>query len=331
MMLTGRVPEAGISWLIVIFSILGRGIQRFVKGERAKDYSFVLYVYCVLQALLMGKVLFGNDVSETVLVTSMATTAMIGIRPGIYAGMVLVSSLVADGIFLQAAIRFALEMREVGLTIADNFLLGAFLVGVSVVLETYREKDWEEEKRKEKLYRTDYLTQVYNRMSVEAYFNSLEVSKPCAVIYCDLDNFKKINDVFGHDCGDETLCKCAKLLENTFEKNAMVARLGGDEFLVVVEDCDVETLLTQVRKVLGAYPMLVRGKIAISFSMGIAIRDGGSVKSYNEICREADLAMYEAKRRGKCRGFLYKCALAEGMEIVAKENDDERKNGENEC
>jgi diguanylate cyclase (GGDEF)-like protein/PAS domain S-box-containing protein len=124
-----------------------------------------------------------------------------------------------------------------------------------------------------------------------------------AVLFCDIDNFKRINDSLGHDAGDEVLVSLARRLENGLPSGALAARLSGDEFLIVCPDLDaaggVEALTRRVSAVLRE-PVPVRGQLVrASASIGAAVPEGGEAGV--DLLRFADTAMFEAKRRGPGR------------------------------
>ncbi|WP_112182056.1 MULTISPECIES: GGDEF domain-containing protein [Paraliobacillus] len=89
----------------------------------------------------------------------------------------------------------------------------------------------------------DYLTKLYNRKSYENYVEHLiEADKYFSVILIDLDDFKNINDQYGHNKGDQVIVAFAQILQRVFNNNSLVSRLGGDEFIVVIEKMDVEVI-----------------------------------------------------------------------------------------
>jgi diguanylate cyclase (GGDEF)-like protein/PAS domain S-box-containing protein len=120
------------------------------------------------------------------------------------------------------------------------------------------------------------------------------------VLYLDLDDFKQVNDSFGHAEGDRLLTLIAARLQACARSTDTVARLGGDEFAVLVEDTDsptsVERLVERIREQMS-YPFtLTHGDVAMSVSIGSAATiDGG----LDEVLRYADVAMYAAKRSGR--------------------------------
>ena len=123
-----------------------------------------------------------------------------------------------------------------------------------------------------------------------------------AILYLDLDRFKEVNDSFGHDVGDELLRAVAERLQRAvrFEAHS-VARLGGDEFCAmlegVVEAEEAENVAARVAKhLVGPYSVGGREVTGVAASVGVAVRPPGVRSSAGQLLREADLAMYQAKR-----------------------------------
>jgi len=125
-----------------------------------------------------------------------------------------------------------------------------------------------------------------------------------AVLFCDLDGFKVLNDEHGHDVGDSVLCEVAERLIATARSDDTVARLGGDEFVVLLKPQFGEDTLAmstrvaqRINEALAAPFALPHPAAPISVSIGIAVSRSGSTAA--ELLREADAAMYSAKREGK--------------------------------
>jgi len=132
-----------------------------------------------------------------------------------------------------------------------------------------------------------------------------------AVLFVDLDNFKTVNDSFGHACGDEVIVAAARRLQMCARGGDTAARIGGDEFALLVEDVTtaaVTALADRVLDALSQAPVEFGGRtLPIGASVGVAIAGPG--ETTETLLRNADLAMYEAKLQGRCRQVLYEPSM----------------------
>lgn len=123
-----------------------------------------------------------------------------------------------------------------------------------------------------------------------------------ALLFLDLDQFKKVNDTLGHDAGDRVLADAAERLAGLFRRQDTVARIGGDEFVIVLEDLENDADITVAAgKVLEAFrtPLRISGQeFMLTASIGIAVAPDDGTSS-RELMRNADTAMYHAKSRGR--------------------------------
>jgi diguanylate cyclase (GGDEF)-like protein len=132
-----------------------------------------------------------------------------------------------------------------------------------------------------------------------------------AVLFVDLDNFKTVNDSFGHACGDAVIAAAARRLQGCARDGDTAARIGGDEFALLVEDVSLEQVTALADRVISALSKIPvefsRRTLTIGASVGIAV--AGPEETTETLLRDADLAMYEAKLQGRCRHVLYKPAM----------------------
>ncbi|CAM3458857.1 EAL domain-containing protein [Kibdelosporangium persicum] len=137
-------------------------------------------------------------------------------------------------------------------------------------------------------------------------------AKDVALLFCDVDNFKRVNDSLGHDAGDELLVALARRLEDGLPEGCTAARMSGDEYVVICRDQNkaggVDELATKVAHLFRtAVP--VRGQLLrVSASVGAAVPSGPDTTGA-DLLRFADAAMFEAKRRGAGRVSLANAAL----------------------
>ena len=155
----------------------------------------------------------------------------------------------------------------------------------------------------------DSLTGLYNRnyaeRSIQGYLNQ---NHRCAYIMIDLDNFKEVNDTYGHIAGDYALKNIANMLTEMAENIGIACRLGGDEFsLFVHQDVDRKVIHKLAASMLSEYEKVKAGNDSIaetSLSIGIAMApDDG--KTYEELYNAADKALYLSKRGGKNQYCFY--------------------------
>ena len=158
----------------------------------------------------------------------------------------------------------------------------------------------------------DFLTGLFNRRHFEQEVEreSQRVARyggSSAVLVIDLDNFKDVNDTFGHKAGDDVLKGVAALLRQRLRHTDIVARLGGDEFAVLLPQTDadqVQALADEVVKALGRQvAVLADQSIHVTASVGAAMFD---CLTDTEVLAYADLAMYEAKETGRNRYTMYR-------------------------
>lgn len=156
------------------------------------------------------------------------------------------------------------------------------------------------EERLELKATTDGLTQLYNKASAEDRIDSLLREDACGtLILMDIDDFKTVNDRYGHDKGDEVLRTVARCLRDAFRGDDVLGRIGGDEMLVYMRNSGgPETAVRKLGEVQKRLNALPDEYLQVTISAGIACypRDGSN---YDELFHAADQAMYKAKRGGK--------------------------------
>lgn len=164
----------------------------------------------------------------------------------------------------------------------------------------------------------DPLTGLANRVLFrDRLEHALDRRRPTvAVLFLDLDDFKTVNDTAGHGAGDAVLCSVAETLRLTVRPADTVARLGGDEFAVLLDEtADVYEAGLVAGRLISALqtPVSVAGhRHSIGVSIGISLGTSSSATA-DEMMREADIAMYVAKGKGKGRFTVFEAATHEGV------------------
>ena len=190
----------------------------------------------------------------------------------------------------------------------------AFLLNIALILfawrrseqlkKTFGERD-AAERRAYDLAHRDEVTGLLNRRRLKEMLRDLctdKVSKS-ALVLLDLDGFKKINDLYGHPVGDEILTRTAERIVEVCPPGASCVRLGGDEFAVLLQGTDAsaekaEELTIALMATLSRPIRLANTVAGVGVSIGIALRTT-PCKEADWLLRRADVAMYEAKRRGR--------------------------------
>ena len=138
-----------------------------------------------------------------------------------------------------------------------------------------------------------------------------------AVLFIDLDDFKTINDSLGHAAGDAVLLEVAKRLDGSIRPSDTAARFGGDEFAVLLEDVGgAQDAADTAERILESLAAPLRSRARRSFvrcSLGISVAEGDAAADADELIRNADAAMYIAKRDGKGGYRLFEPAMHEGV------------------
>jgi diguanylate cyclase (GGDEF)-like protein/PAS domain S-box-containing protein len=127
-----------------------------------------------------------------------------------------------------------------------------------------------------------------------------------AVLFLDVDNFKRINDSLGHSAGDELLVQFAERLRGCIRAGDTAARLGGDEFAVLLDEPgDAEAVAGRLRDLLTVAFLVATTEVFLTVSIGISVSDG-TTRDPDELLRNADAAMYAAKGRGKATAVVFR-------------------------
>ena len=163
------------------------------------------------------------------------------------------------------------------------------------------------EEKLEKLARIDSLTGCYNRRyGLELLDRQIKLShrskSPLLLAFMDVDNFKDINDAFGHEEGDKVLIKAVKLLKSALREIDIICRMGGDEFLLIFPDSSLKEaplIKERLSKDLTKLNQTQKKPYKIDLSIGLSEYDPDNPQPMDELIRTADRKMYEEKRKKK--------------------------------
>jgi len=163
-------------------------------------------------------------------------------------------------------------------------------------------------KESRRLADTDELTGLYNRRYVSHVFETATRARPgraISLMMIDVDHFKKVNDTYGHEAGDQVLREMGQLMKAGFPRTDVLGRFGGEEFMVLLPDTTIEGARIAADRLIGAVREQPFGNpkgqpLYCTVSIGVAQWKGGD-ETFLQLIRRADEALYEAKREGRNR------------------------------
>ena len=166
----------------------------------------------------------------------------------------------------------------------------------------------QKEKKLELLASTDSMTKLYNRryfMNIgKDIFNcAIRDSKELSIVMFDIDNFKNVNDSYGHDIGDEVIIAIAKVLKNSSRKSDIACRFGGEEFIVLLPETSKNGAFTRAEKIRKEIEKLNfnESKKLFNVSVSVGVSTLLNEQKLESLIKRADIALYKAKESGKNR------------------------------
>ena len=153
-------------------------------------------------------------------------------------------------------------------------------------------------------------TDMMTRLKLKHYFyailaeklETIEASKSLSVLMFDIDDFKKVNDTYGHECGDIVLQQVASIIKTSVRSTDLAARYGGEEFVVILSDADISgasVIAERVRSRVENMDVIHNGQsIKVTISIGVAEYIHGN-ENAKELVNRSDIALYASKRSGK--------------------------------
>jgi diguanylate cyclase (GGDEF)-like protein len=180
-----------------------------------------------------------------------------------------------------------------------------------------RALDLEEENRR------DALTGTYNRAHFDqflqrAFEHAERQGSPLSIAFADLDNFKAVNDTFGHQAGDRILQTTARVLRENTRETDLIARYGGEEFIIVLPATDADTARRICDRIVCALQLMTHeigeNRVRVTISIGCSTQGPGSTfANGTELVKAADQALYTAKMRGRNRAVPFDHELPKAL------------------
>jgi diguanylate cyclase (GGDEF)-like protein len=215
------------------------------------------------------------------------------------------------------------EISWLSLIVDSSFTDGSFTLRVIAMDVT--EKYLAEQKISHLAYQ-DALTGLANRASLriateQALLSSKNDKQRLALLFLDLDRFKFINDTVGHDIGDQVLIEIALRLRSAVKSRDFIARLGGDEFVILLEEltseADLRLIANRILALVSAPMLMGHHTYHLTTSIGISIAENGDPDA-DILMKQADIAMYHSKEKGKNKYTIFSSHIAETLEKKTK-------------
>ncbi len=266
-----------IMWLVIFFSFIFVTILFYRNLNPLIGISFYILLF------LVTYVLQGHQASITIFILSVSTI-------------------------------FYISLTQQNLSLPDTLIgllpfetIAFFLYIFHQYNEKIKQELQDQKQRYAHLAHYDSLTEIPNRNALLTFFEYALVARSntetkLAVLFIDLDDFKQVNDRYGHTMGDRVLRLVAERLRRQIRGADMLARHGGDEFVIVAQSIterqDIEKVLAHIFQAMQEPIVDVKRSIRITLSIGIAItpQDGTHI---DDLLKHADQAMYHAKKSGK--------------------------------
>ncbi|AOR23366.1 EAL domain-containing protein [Clostridium taeniosporum] len=200
----------------------------------------------------------------------------------------------------ESTIKVNGEIRYIEIYKTPVLDIGNEVIGITCALIDITEFKEAQKKIKKQAF-TDELTKIFNRRALYDYMKGKHDYRKIGMMLIDIDDFKNINDYYGHNFGDKVIIYVANELKKIC-KDAFICRFGGDEFLVVFKDVkDEEIICKKAKKILEKIHIFKEH----DFSVSIGIAMGNEGADINRLLIKVDLAMYKSKELGKNRFMIY--------------------------
>ncbi len=286
-------------WTLPLFGIavltVGTLDWRMARNERP-ERAVALTLIVISLDLAFGAALTGGPTSP-VMAWLVVPAAMTAIR---FRARVVVVAAVLTACEMVAV---SVAVDPAALVDDPRVLILAISLLVAVVSVTSALTGAEMKYREESVL--DPLTGLLNRSGLESRFAELReqallLGKSVCLLACDLDNFKRVNDTYGHDRGDDVLRDVTYEMRKALRSFELFYRLGGEEFVVLLPGMDVEGSLEVGERLRAAVEQSRPGGVEITLSVGVAAAEGAAIE-YDVLFQRADRALYEAKAAGRNR------------------------------
>lgn len=282
-------------------------------------WSLVILVVCILSDSIFDsklETILDKDTAEMIWLITVLPSIFFSYYKGLYGGIFIASISIVVNLLAEILESFQnyyiFELHDLRIAITILFLHVLVVVSIGILVDKLKYKELELirlNKKFENLSLIDELTGLFNRRGFLKLSEQVILNNSKSIcLFIDLDKFKFINDNYGHDIGNELLKVIAKRLNNCLLEVDIIGRIGGDEFVCLLTNTDVNNVKQIASNIIISLskPILIlEHQLIVTPSIGIAISpcNGNNIE---KLLRNADLAMYEAKRQGKNNFQFYK-------------------------
>ncbi len=303
------------SWisLLQLFLCIGAYILFSTYLKTHKKYILPMSYLNIFQVLFLFEVqyfLYDEYMSFAVImgITIVSSLTIIG-HIGKYSSIVLIISVIDIAISCYKKPN-EINSYVMNLYILDNLFIMMIAISTNFYTNCLKYKQFEDEEKLIYLSEKDGLTGLCNRKALEnAVNNSALENTISAFIILDLDNFKTLNDTFGHGVGDDCLREVGDKLKRIFREVDCVSRLGGDEFVIFISDVkNTDWVMKRTKTMIENIPKTYtknKDSITVTCSIGVAFCEEKGNDLYEKLYQSADMAMYHSKKNGKNCVFCF--------------------------
>ena len=319
--------------IVCLFQVLFNSVLlvcTYVINNKFLTYGYNIYtlniiiniiVFIIIKRLPVSKEKYISILAYTFILISLITNEFLGTKINNDTIMISISGLyiLYSIVFFDKPIRYSLitivftimlcygslTIKSIDFAKLDCINCSIFCI-VGCILQYYMNGE-----RLEKLIlideikeinKTDYLTKLSNRVNTEIGIDEFlkeNYDKTNVLFVIDLDNFKNVNDTYGHKSGDQVLIDASKILKKVFRDSDYIARIGGDEFVVFLGNISNENIVEEKAKLIikEIKEIPIKNNHIVGCSVGVAYSNNND--NYNSLFVKADNAMYEAKNAGK--------------------------------
>ena len=308
----------GIASVFLLDFYFEESMPNYVQLSYYKYFVIVVIMLClVIGCNKKNRIIFNKIaivIIETLLVTFMYMTvindfdgkiflvsiiALIVVIPFLTIRMVSVATIL---FWTAATVVFYLRTLNPGIEL-PVFLFFTIFPPILILVISLEKTKMAMEMKKMAMY--DQLTDIPNReYTKQLVEEKIQGGHPFGFLFIDLDNFKEINDKYGHTEGDRILKSVASSFKRDVRENDLVGRLCGDEFLIMLMNCEDRKGVENVfERISTGFDVKIRNEY-ITYSVG-AVMFPGDASDYREILKKSDIAMYKSKAKGKNQLCFY--------------------------